>query len=75
MTIAHKPLTTDLNTRNTDCVEGEVRLINGEDESEGRVELCINHAWGTICGSYHWATIDSNVVCKQLGHLELGNQL
>ena len=73
MTIIQKSSTTDLNTKNTDCVEGEVRLINGEDESEGRIELCINHAWGTICGSHHWATTDSNVVCKQLGHMELGN--
>ena len=72
MTIIHKSSTTDLNTKNTDCVEGEVRLRNGDDESEGRIELCINHAWGTICGSY-WASIDSNVVCRQLGHMELGN--
>ena len=51
---------------------------------EGRVEVCINRVWGTVCSSrynpywwswsysYYWGTPDSNVVCKQLGHMELG---
>ena len=51
-------------------------------EYEGRVEVCINKVWGTVCGygrrdwwwSYYlvWEAVDSNVVCKQLGHMEIG---
>ena len=68
--------TLELRTRYADCAEGEIRLINGKDKSEGTVELCINHAWGTICSSKkNWGTIDSNVVCRQLGYVDLGNFL
>ena len=50
-------------------------------EYEGRVEVCINKVWGTICGyrwwSWYsgwqsWEAVDSNVVCKQVGHMEIG---
>ena len=50
-------------------------------EYEGRVEVCINKVWGTVCGygrgdwwSYYpdWEAADSNVVCKQVGHMEIG---
>ena len=57
------------------CSDGEVRLVGGSMESEGRVELCFNKAWGTVCGGYYYSTWDvsnANVVCRQLGYLEQG---
>ena len=66
----------------TNCSDGEVRLVGGVMEYEGRVEICVNGAWGTICSetSYWiwyntWTTTDSRVVCRQLGHQEYGNKL
>ena len=53
------------------CTDGDVRLVGGSTEYEGRVEVCINRAWGTICRN-GWSTQDSNVVCRQLGHMGLG---
>ena len=56
-----------------------MRLVGGAKEYEGRVEICINGAWGTVCystSSYYyrndWDVTDARVVCRQLGHQELG---
>lgn len=46
-------------------------LVGGNSESEGRVEVCVNRAWGTVC-SYNWGTQEANVVCGQLGFLPRG---
>lgn len=53
------------------CINGEVRLVNGSGPHEGRVEVCINKAWGTICRS-SWNENDIHVACRQLGHAGLG---
>ena len=55
----------------SNCTDGEVRLVDGSGPHEGRVEVCINEAWGTVC-SNGWSNTDANVVCKQLGHLPIG---
>ena len=50
-----------------DCVDGDVRLQDGTDISNGRVEMCQNGIWGSIC-SNGWDHIDASVVCRQLGY-------
>ena len=33
----------------------------------GRIELCVDNSWGTIC-SNSWDDIDASVACNQLGY-------
>ena len=58
-------------TVNTSCNNGDVQLVGGSTEYEGRVELCYDQMWGTICHD-DWNTNDANVVCNQLGHQPTG---
>ena len=48
------------------CENGDIRLAGGSGNYSGRVEVCFNNVWGTICDD-NWDKEDAKVVCSQLG--------
>ena len=48
------------------CETGDIRLA-GLFSNDGRVEVCSNGVWGSVCYAL-WDSFDSAVVCSTLGY-------
>ena len=60
-------------TSQSECNSGDLRLVGGERESEGRVEICVKGFWGTVCDLYNaFGREEAMVVCRQLGMKSAG---
>ena len=49
------------------CTDGNVTLVDGQLDTEGRLEMCFNNEWTPFCN------IDENealVACRQLGYTQ-----
>ena len=55
----------------SDCSDGELRLAGKVTATSGRLEVCYNRAWGTVC-SYAWGTTESRLACQLLGFQAYG---
>ena len=50
------------------CEIGDIRVVNGSNPLEGRLEICINNAWGTVCRD-SFSSDDAQVACRKLGNI------
>ena len=48
------------------CENGEIQLAGGQSDMEGRVEICMDETWGTVCDD-SWQDVSANIACRQLG--------
>ena len=50
-------------------MDGIVRLVGGHNVKEGRIQVCYNGEWHSIC-SDNWSEMDgeADVVCSTLGY-------
>ena len=47
------------------CTTGEARLVDGDSQYAGRLEICVNGIWGTVCDDL-FNNVDATVACKTL---------
>ena len=53
------------------CQSGDLRLQGSNIQGRGRVEVCTDNVWGTVCDN-SWSSADAVVVCRQLGFSKFG---
>ena len=67
-----KTLFSDAATQFSNCIDNAIRLVGGNSSNQGRLEVCVNSAWGSVCDSAGVFTSDeAKVVCRQLGILQV----
>ena len=70
LTSANLHILSAISTLDGNCSNGNVRLNKFSDSNlhmtrQGRLELCINSAWGTVCNKL-FDNVDASVFCGEL---------
>ena len=52
------------------CNNSHIRLVDGYTSSDGRVEVCVDGHWGTVCNNSQEGIAEA--VCSQLGFTTTG---
>ena len=60
--------------RGNECCDGSIQLGGSSLTGQGRVEICVEGSWGTVCDTY-WDSRDAAVVCRQLGYPPIGEYI
>lgn len=55
----------------SDCTNGQVRLMGGDSDNVGSVEVCFDNVWGNL-EETGWGGKDAQLVCNLLGYLPDG---
>ena len=53
------------------CLHGDIKLSGSGYSSIGRINVCVNGDWGTVC-STSFDHADASVVCAELGFSRFG---
>ena len=65
-------LAADASTKSSKCNNGELRLSGAVTTNQGRLEACVNGAWGSVCDSQGvFSSDEAKVACRQLGKLQV----
>lgn len=67
MCISHAAQATEL----ADCTNGDISLIDGPNVREGRVQICLNKAWGTVCNT-RFSDEDAAIACLSMEFEKIG---
>ena len=62
-------LYTCLGFNNSCSVEYKVRLVGGNSNKEGRLEVCFKGQWMSICSNRYVNPKFASTVCNQLGYV------
>ena len=46
-------------------------MVGGISPYEGRVEICLDEEYSTVCDQM-WDVTDASIACRQLGHSDTG---
>ena len=60
------PCTCNYAAQGFSCENGELRLVGGNSAYDGRVEVCLDNKFTTVCDDGTWNTEEAQVVCRQL---------
>ena len=64
---------TEVSVPTSNCLNATLRIVDGPNDLEGRLEVCLNNVWGTVCGT-SWGNNNAAVACRQLGYQPTGEE-